>query len=57
MATSKRKLLNLKTEYMKNGYALSFELLSFIRDWVANHLDDSDKAYTAYLKQINFKRD
>ncbi len=44
------KIAEFNEKYEKGDGQVSSEVLRFLRDWLVNHIQKSDKDYSAYLK-------
>ncbi|MBN1118728.1 MAG: bacteriohemerythrin [Bacteroidales bacterium] len=45
-----KKVKSLKSRYRKGEIILSFEVTSFLKEWLMQHILVSDKEYTKYIK-------
>ncbi len=46
-----KKVLDFEERYKSGKLLLSVEITNFIKDWVSNHICDTDKKYTDFLLQ------
>ena len=44
------QVLKLKQEFDSGKVVISIDLLNFLKDWLKNHILESDKKYVPYLK-------
>lgn len=44
-----KQAVDLQARYYAGDQALSVDTLTFLRDWLTNHIQVSDKAYSVYL--------
>jgi hemerythrin len=46
-----QKLEKFKTDFETNKIGLSLDLMTFLSQWLQNHIKGTDKKYTAFFKQ------
>ncbi len=46
-----KKALDLKKDYESGRMVISMEVLSFLQDWVRDHIQKTDKQYSAYFNE------
>ncbi len=46
-----RQVLELRDKYHNGQIALSIPVMNFLKDWLRNHIYESDKRYGQYLNQ------
>ena len=46
-----QKVLDLQRKYREESIGLSVDTMSFLKDWLTNHIEKVDKAYIPYLKK------
>ena len=49
------KVNNFSEKYLANQLGLSIEIMSFLSDWLQNHIQGSDKKYAPYLIKNGLK--
>lgn len=50
-----KKVLDFEDRYKNGKLILSIEITNFIKDWVSNHICQTDKKYTDFLLQRGVK--
>lgn len=50
-----QKIIDFKNGFEKNKLSLSFEVMSFLRDWLESHIMGTDKKYTRFFKEKGLK--
>jgi len=45
------QVADYQSQFRAGKLALSFDLMNFLRDWLANHIQISDKKYGVFLNQ------
>ena len=53
--TFREKVESSLKEYKKGDLQLSMELLNFLKDWIINHINDSDQKYSEFLLERGVK--
>lgn len=46
-----RQVTELKTDFDKKGSAMSLKVLVFLKDWVRNHILETDKQYGPFFRE------
>ncbi|RPH31051.1 MAG: hemerythrin [Bacteroidales bacterium] len=49
------KVAEVEEKVKKGKVVLSFEITSFLKDWIKNHIQGSDKKYTAFFIKNGIK--
>lgn len=47
------KLENLKSDFSNNKITVSLEVLNFLKDWLINHIQKSDKKYETHIQKFD----
>ncbi len=47
------KVNDLETRYKENKLIISFEVTNFLKDWLINHIQKTDKEYAKVIKAAN----
>ena len=47
------KLEELKSDFENNKVTISLEVLNFLKDWLLNHIQISDKKYAVHIQKFN----
>lgn len=45
-----RKAVDLKNQLSEDGFILSLDVLNFLRDWLINHIQGTDRKYISCFK-------
>jgi hemerythrin len=48
-----QQVKDLNDQFMNGNAALSIKVSNFLKEWLVNHIQKSDKDYSAYFKKIN----
>jgi len=46
-----QKLNDLKSEFKSGKITISLEILNFLKDWLLNHIQHTDKKYSAFIEK------
>jgi hemerythrin len=46
-----KKITDFQKDYAENKLGLTIELMNFLRDWVANHIKETDKQYSETFRK------
>lgn len=49
------KVLDFKNKYESGNAALSIEIINFLKDWLINHINGSDKEYSSFFNEHGLK--
>ena len=47
------KIDEFKTEFENNRFMLYFDIAIFLKTWIANHIEETDKKYADFLNSHN----
>ena len=50
-----KKVAEFQTKFEVGQAALSIEILTFLKDWVANHINGTDKKYGPFFNKHGLK--
>jgi len=50
-----RKAVDLKNQLSEDGFVLSLDVLNFLRDWLVDHIQGTDRKYIPFFTQTGFK--
>lgn len=50
-----RKALDLKNQLSEEGFVLSLDVLNFLRDWLIDHIQGTDRKYIPFFTKTSFK--
>ncbi|MGA7723558.1 MAG: bacteriohemerythrin [Ignavibacteriaceae bacterium] len=48
-----KKVKEFEQKYLNGGLLLSQEIIQFLRDWLVNHIKESDKEYSLFIIKAN----